>query len=842
MSRKSRRLHVRLARVAAITAGAAFIYQRWQLRSFGVHPASAYHSSSPLSGSAALETAERASTARSRRWSSLQSSSPSEPFDVLVVGGGLTGLYTAVDAAQRGLRVALVDAGDIGGGETTSHMPTVSPGAFPYVQRAIRQRDADWLRAAVTLMEEETTWRNVAAPCVMAPDTLSRRACTRLTRIWNCFNRGEEVLVNGGPDVGVTPRKASTLLPALHTSEMLEYVCAAVLSTALSVFCGPMLPVSILSTSAVVRCLPALSANASSASECRTVRVKGGIVTGNMSIESHTAAVALASTAEQLGVVLCTYAPVVRIQEGSHNSTDKKFGGDAQEQKRQHRRTPWWFGRSVEQPSAGGPSAILIAHVRDALASDSAVDQSSHAVPPSMRMSFLSRWMGLSDNKSVFSAAAPLFESHKRGTHPLEATTSPSSSTVVYARSIVNCSGCSVDAVKELFDGNARDTVPAAFAGYLMYSYLVVPADAVYATTSAAPTSGGSSDATDGGNASGTSHAVHSPLSLSQSTRATGLHFSSPRLSFASAMVLPWWDRCVLLGPSISPTLRQRSSEDVESSPQTSFDAFATGADGASASTVDGAYAIQSRDGYWTQQERIVSILASCGVSVDTSRLLSCVSHVVPYMKSPKEVPFQSELLSKGYALRFSSVPVQESEGEQTQAVNCCSPSQTESSQGEGEAYRDVALLHVYGGSPVLARRIAEDAVNALVHHPSVFDAERLQQLYRCRTRRLQLTMPPSLLNDAAAPSSSHPTPDKNAMLRLQSLILDGYVERLVDVVARRTHVAYTSPEDAMQALPSIAMAMSVLKGWPKERTEAEVEAARRLIVSVAVAAPAAAS
>ena len=42
-----------------------------------------------------------------------------ETFDVLVVGGGVTGAGVARDAALRGLRVALVDAGDWGAGTSS---------------------------------------------------------------------------------------------------------------------------------------------------------------------------------------------------------------------------------------------------------------------------------------------------------------------------------------------------------------------------------------------------------------------------------------------------------------------------------------------------------------------------------------------------------------------------------------------------------------------------------------------------------------------------------------------------------------------------------------------------
>lgn len=40
---------------------------------------------------------------------------PSEAVDVLVIGGGITGAATAYEAASRGLRVALVERGDVGG-------------------------------------------------------------------------------------------------------------------------------------------------------------------------------------------------------------------------------------------------------------------------------------------------------------------------------------------------------------------------------------------------------------------------------------------------------------------------------------------------------------------------------------------------------------------------------------------------------------------------------------------------------------------------------------------------------------------------------------------------------
>jgi glycerol-3-phosphate dehydrogenase len=49
-------------------------------------------------------------------------------FDLLVVGGGIYGLASAYDAASRGLRVALVEAGDFGSAASFNHQKTVHGG------------------------------------------------------------------------------------------------------------------------------------------------------------------------------------------------------------------------------------------------------------------------------------------------------------------------------------------------------------------------------------------------------------------------------------------------------------------------------------------------------------------------------------------------------------------------------------------------------------------------------------------------------------------------------------------------------------------------------------------
>ncbi len=57
-----------------------------------------------------------------------------ETFDVLVVGGGITGAGVALDAAGRGLRVALVDKGDLASG-TSSKSSKLAHGGLRYLQQ-----------------------------------------------------------------------------------------------------------------------------------------------------------------------------------------------------------------------------------------------------------------------------------------------------------------------------------------------------------------------------------------------------------------------------------------------------------------------------------------------------------------------------------------------------------------------------------------------------------------------------------------------------------------------------------------------------------------------------------
>jgi glycerol-3-phosphate dehydrogenase len=80
-------------------------------------------------------------------------------FDVLVVGGGITGACIALDAVSRGLRTALVDRGDFGGGATQNCLRIVH-GGLRYLQHLDLRRSREsiiersmWLRSAPHLVE-----------------------------------------------------------------------------------------------------------------------------------------------------------------------------------------------------------------------------------------------------------------------------------------------------------------------------------------------------------------------------------------------------------------------------------------------------------------------------------------------------------------------------------------------------------------------------------------------------------------------------------------------------------------------------------------------------------------
>ena len=57
-----------------------------------------------------------------------------EHFDILVIGGGVNGVGAALDAASRGLKVALIEAQDIAAG-TSSRSSKLIHGGLRYLEQ-----------------------------------------------------------------------------------------------------------------------------------------------------------------------------------------------------------------------------------------------------------------------------------------------------------------------------------------------------------------------------------------------------------------------------------------------------------------------------------------------------------------------------------------------------------------------------------------------------------------------------------------------------------------------------------------------------------------------------------
>ena len=81
-------------------------------------------------------------------------------YDVLVIGGGIYGLALAYEAASRGLKTALVDAGDFGGATSFNHQKTVHGGL-----RSLQTGRVD--RALDSIRERRTMAR--IAPWLLRP-------------------------------------------------------------------------------------------------------------------------------------------------------------------------------------------------------------------------------------------------------------------------------------------------------------------------------------------------------------------------------------------------------------------------------------------------------------------------------------------------------------------------------------------------------------------------------------------------------------------------------------------------------------------------------------------------
>ena len=91
----------------------------------------------------------------------LSQSTPSTPYDVLVIGGGATGTGIALDATTRGLRTAMVEAEDFAAG-TSSRSTKLVHGGVRYLEKAVMNLDFGQLKLVFEALHERKTVLEIA--------------------------------------------------------------------------------------------------------------------------------------------------------------------------------------------------------------------------------------------------------------------------------------------------------------------------------------------------------------------------------------------------------------------------------------------------------------------------------------------------------------------------------------------------------------------------------------------------------------------------------------------------------------------------------------------------------
>ncbi|MBW0479876.1 hypothetical protein O181_019591 [Austropuccinia psidii MF-1] len=108
----------------------------------------------------ALKAGELVSTIKSLD-SKSNSDDLSNEYDLLVIGGGATGAGVALDAASRGLKVALVERDDFSSG-TSSKSTKLVHGGVRYLQKAVFNLDYEQYKLVKEALHERKTFLHIA--------------------------------------------------------------------------------------------------------------------------------------------------------------------------------------------------------------------------------------------------------------------------------------------------------------------------------------------------------------------------------------------------------------------------------------------------------------------------------------------------------------------------------------------------------------------------------------------------------------------------------------------------------------------------------------------------------
>lgn len=98
---------------------------------------------------------------RAEQLAELRKHNGDEEYDLLVIGGGATGTGIALDAATRGLKVALVERDDFSSG-TSSKSTKLVHGGVRYLEKAVMSLDYPQLQLVMEALRERRTFLDIA--------------------------------------------------------------------------------------------------------------------------------------------------------------------------------------------------------------------------------------------------------------------------------------------------------------------------------------------------------------------------------------------------------------------------------------------------------------------------------------------------------------------------------------------------------------------------------------------------------------------------------------------------------------------------------------------------------
>ena len=144
-----------------------------------------------------------------------------DPFDVLVVGGGITGAGVALDAAHRGLRVALVERDDFASG-TSSKSSKLIHGGLRYLQNGDVRLVYEALHERRRLMRNAPHMVEVLPfliPIMTKDGVISRKIAKALGSRCGCTTSRVDG-ASASSTGGCRPTKAATHFPSTHLDRL----------------------------------------------------------------------------------------------------------------------------------------------------------------------------------------------------------------------------------------------------------------------------------------------------------------------------------------------------------------------------------------------------------------------------------------------------------------------------------------------------------------------------------------------------------------------------------------------------------------------------------------------